>query len=149
MLLLYTSPTIKATSSKASFSKTIISVYDKITNKPINNAKIVIAETSECYYTSSRGTTPTITLPYTKNERFKQSTANKPWTEFTLIIFKSGYLPHIHYNFKTEENRTKLGTIINLTPIINETEQVFTTSYEEPSDNYSLSLIQKYKNLDT
>lgn len=137
---LYSSAT--QTNSPYSQGKVVINVYSGTT--PIDNATVCIIETGEYYYTTQSGATKTITIPATSEKQFK-SFKDKPFTEYTLLVYKNGYLPHIYYGLKITPNTTKIGVTINLTELGINPNIAYTQSYEYPSDAYSENIIASYK----
>lgn len=148
-IILNITPQIKETSNQENISSVYISVLDIYDLTPINNATIIITETGEHHQTNDLGSSGKITLPYHKENKIKTSFKDKPWNEYTIIITKNGYIPHIHFGLKIESGRTKTGTTIKLTPLELGDETKFTTSYEYPSNTYITSLIEKHNKKST
>ena len=87
---------------KQSFGKIRISIFDKY-NQPIFLAKITIKETFEEYQTGKLGECE-ISLPSSSFNNTNKKLEN--WTEYTLIIEKNGFSPHIIYGLKIIPNIT-------------------------------------------
>lgn len=143
-ITLFSAPQITKTSSMVCYSSVIISVFDKANLTPIKNANILIIETNENYQTNSLGSSGKITLPYHQKEKISSSIKDKPWNEYTLLVTKNGYLPHLHFNLKIEKDKIKTGVVISLTEIQNEPNSTFTTSYELPPTTYIEDIIKKH-----
>lgn len=122
----------------------VISVYDN-TNEPINNAKIVIAQTNESYATNKYGTTKKIALPANIKNNLKPSCTDTNWQEYTIIVYASGFLPHILHGLKIKPNETRVGVIVQLKPYSASVEESFSYSYDYPDLNWQSKLIRHYK----
>jgi len=121
-------------------SKITISVFSGST--PIENATVCIIETQEYYYTNKHGTTAPIYLLSSKQSLIQK---NISFTEYTLLVYKNGYLPHIYYGLKITHNQNRLGIAISLTEYGILPNATFTESYEYPPKSFSENIITTYK----
>lgn len=122
--------------------KVIISVF--CNSQPLPNATICIIETSEYYYTNPNGYTKTIELPTKEVNKISVNNA-KPYTEYTLLVYKNGYLPHIYYGLKITAGQTKLGVVVSLTEYGIYPSLTYTESYEFPNTSFSENIIINHK----
>lgn len=132
-------------SSDQKFGSVVISVFNIQDHLAIENATIVILETQEYYQSGKLGATQTIELPTETKNKLTFSSPSKDWTEYTLLIYKNGFYPHIHHGLKITPNYKKIGVIINLTPISSSDTTTHTESYEYPPTNWSIEIIDKYR----
>ena len=135
----------KAVSSTNPTGKLIVSVFDDFETTPIKNATICVIETNEYYYTDSLGRTKPITLyakPPTKLSKRKYADGSPE--EYTILCYKNGYTPHILYGVKIINNQTRVGVIISLENLT-EDSPPYTESYDFPTEDFSLEILNKYK----
>ena len=133
----------KQANTITTFGKVVISVFSKSDHTPIENATVCVIETNEYFFTSSLGSTQKIQLQASKKSDIYFSL--NTWTEYTLLIYKNGFYPHLYYGLKIQPNQTKTGIVITLTERMPHDEFTFTQSYEYPSTSWSENIIDKYK----
>ena len=136
--------TYTTTSNTINTGKAIISVFDKQYNSPILNATICVLETREYYQTNKLGSS-IISLPTKATNKLKYSSPEKNWTEYTLLIYKNGYYPHILYGLQIEHNITTSGIVIELEELSEYTSHNHTQSYYYPNDAWVENVIKEYK----
>ncbi|MFD6442024.1 SpoIID/LytB domain-containing protein [Peribacillus sp. NPDC060186] len=82
---------------RQSTGKLIVSVFEKNTEKPINNAKVLISENKgngkivATLQTNISGKTDTIVLPAPPREYASQPNGPKPYSEYTVTVEAPGY----------------------------------------------------------
>jgi len=129
------------TITSTTFGKLRLSIFDE-SNQPIYMAKIFVKETNGQFNSGKLGECE-LTLPTNKTNQF----SNAPtWTEYTIVIDKNGFIPHILYGAKVKQNITRTGIVITLHEITPNQEYIFTTSYDFPEESYSTNIINKYTN---
>lgn len=131
--LLIQPATTKETFFTPDFGKIIVSVIDKHSSKPIQNATICITNTREYFFTNKLGMTHPIKLITTVD------------STYTLLIYSNGYYPHIYYGLTVVKNSTKTGIVIMLEEVYPESNITYTESYEFPSKTQANQLIKEYK----
>ena len=130
----------KSTTMNATWAKVRISVFDE-QNQPINMATICVIETNEYFSTEKLGICELAFSINLKDNIF----VSQKWDEFTLLIYKNGYIPHIIYGLKAIPNITRTGIVITLKAPTNQTEITFTQSYDFPSKDQTTIIINKHK----
>ncbi len=88
----------------------------KITDEsgiPIEGAKLSVAETSQNVFSDEEGHINISDLKEVRDERFN-GILPKPWSEYTLIISKQGYLSYVvlNYALSAQYERTELEVIM-------------------------------------
>lgn len=81
--------------------KLAITVVDKVTKKPVNDAKIVIIGMENSYKTDEKGKTPEITLEINKDtfKKYGSELLKKTPSGFaTILITKEGYKDYLVFN---------------------------------------------------
>lgn len=122
------------------WSKIRISVFDE-QNQPIDMATVCIVETNEYFQTAKLGQIELCLELPAKNNIFKKNN----WQEYTILIYKNGYKPHILYGLKAIPDITRTGIVVILKDNLNSKDIPFTESYDYPSHDYSSTIIDKYK----
>ena len=128
------------TNTTLSTSKVRISVFDE-QNQPIDMATIYIVETHEYYSTAKLGQLELSLETTSKNNIFKKEN----WQEYTLLIYKNGYIPHVLYGLKAIPKINRTGIVVTLKDTSHNTNIPFTQSYDFPSDDYSTNIINNHK----
>lgn len=143
---IYLFPNIKTeqVSSIKSSSHIIVTVLEKGSNIPIDNAKLCIIETKEYFATNKNGVSDKISVPILKNSNLNSS-LEQNWGEITILVYKSGYSDHIQFYEQIPINKTKYGTIIHLTPIYSSSDTAPTITTNAPNNSWIQKLIQVYK----
>ncbi len=126
------------------FGKIVITVLEKGTNKPIDNAKICLIETHEYFSTNKNGLSDTLQVPILRNENFDNS-LKRTWGDITLLVYKPGYSDHISFYEQVPVNQTRLGVVIYLSPIYSETDTAPTITTNTPDKTWINELIKLYK----
>lgn len=130
----------QTTSNNSSFCKVRISVFDE-QNQPIDMATICIVETQEYFSTSRLGQLELSFSIESDKNIFKKTN----WKEFTLLIYKNGYRPHILYGLKAIPNINRTGIVITLKDTTQNKEIPFTQSYDYPTTDFSSNIINQFK----
>jgi len=141
LLGLATTPSsINPVSLTNSIGKVRISVFDSHC-EPIEMASVCITESHE-YHTTGKLGECELSFQTKTDNRFSPS---PNWTEYTLIISKNGYIPHILYGLKVQPNITRTGIVITLKEISPYETATHTQSYDFPTDAHSTFIINRYK----
>lgn len=135
-----TSSNLKEISLSTTWAKVRLSVFDE-QNQPIDMATICIIETNEYYTTQKLGQCEIKFIINKTSNIFKSSS----WEEFTLLIYKNGYKPHILFGLKAIPNITKTGIVITLIDVNYNTENTYTQSYDYPNNTHALKILNEYK----
>ena len=139
-ITLGTSTSIEYVSLTPAIGKVRISIFDSLC-EPIEMATICVMETHE-YYTTGKLGECELVLPAKKTNKF----SNGPnWTEYTLIITKNGFIPHILYGLKAQANITRTGIVVTMKELSPYTLETFTQSYDFPTSIYSTNIINQNK----
>lgn len=134
---------ISATATDKS-GKIVVTVLEAGTLDPIDNATVCIVETRKYYYTSTKGLTPTITVPIIPNPNFDLS-FKRNYGELTILVYKRGYADSLNLYTRTTHNTTRVGFIVYLSPIINSDDNTPDINLEPPDQSWSTELIKLYK----
>lgn len=143
-LLIYTTiiiaPSSQLVNLSSTWAKIRISIFDE-QHQPIDMATICIVETNE--YLSS-GKLGQCELNFNTSAKINLFN-NAKWEEFTILIYKNGYKPHIIYGLKAIPNITRTGIVITLKSTIYDNNKKFETSYDFPPNDYSNYIINSHK----
>lgn len=122
----------------------IIFVEDGSTKKPLQNATVAIPETGQSWLTDENGKTNTIRVPIVEDKQYK-NIMPKPWSEITLLVYKTGYVECAIFHVNIWENQTRNGPTVLLFPIsADESNDPFTLT-EGPNRLWVKQLLDKYK----
>lgn len=122
----------------------IVFVEDGPSQKPLENACVVIPETSGCYYTDANGKTETIKVPIMEDGSYG-GILPKPWGEITLLVYKQGYVGCAIFHVNVYENQTRSGPTVLLFPVTPDVgDQPFTLT-EAPNRIWVNELLKKFK----
>ena len=121
-----------------------IEVLDDLSGKPIDMASVCIIETRHYEKTDKYGKTGFIEVPILKNNNFDIS-LERPYGEFTILVYKDGYADNISFYNLIKPNTTKIGIKIRLRTIINAEDEFTTISVNPPDQHWSDALIKLYK----
>lgn len=124
-------------------ARLVVTVVEAQTGEPIQNATVCVVESRSYYVTNKYGMTKRFEVPILMNTNFDNS-AKRYWGEITLLVYKNGYNNHIVFYVRVIENQTRVGKIVELSPIIN-SESKTEVSMEEPEDDGIDVLITHYK----
>jgi hypothetical protein len=83
-------------------------VVDGFSEEPLKQAKVVIIETGEIYYTDEFGKTPKVLVPIIRDRRYDKIIP-KPWGEISVIIYKEEYLEYALFYLQVFEGETREG----------------------------------------
>lgn len=81
-------------------------VVDGFSETPLSQAKVVIVDTGEIYYTDEFGKTPKILVPIIRDKRYDKIMP-KPWGEISVIIYKEEYLSYALFYLQVIEGQTR------------------------------------------
>ena len=137
-------PFSTATTSTTGMGSAIISVLNKQDNSPVFDATICIVETKEYYQTNKLGSIK-LSLPAKSTNKLQFKNPQKEWQEYTLLIYKNGFYPHIYHSLKITSNITRSGIVINLEEILNNSDISYTQEYEYPNNIWCEQLINNHK----
>jgi len=140
----YVSNPTQYTSNTQKIGQAIISVFDSQENTPIQNATICILETKEYYQTNKLGSIK-FSLPANNNNSLKYSSPKKDWQEYTLLIYKNGYYPHLYFGLKIKHNTLSSGIAITLKNLSFPNDTPYTTDYSYPTHDWLEQIINEYK----
>lgn len=133
-----------STSDLEKTGKIVVTVLESNSNKPIDNATVCVIEDHKYYSTNKCGLTNLIHVPLITNTNFDLS-LKRDWGEVTLLIYKPGYADCINFYTSIPSNATRVGVVIYLSPIYNDSDNVPTINSESPNNAYAKELIKLYK----
>ncbi|MCX7569753.1 hypothetical protein OS242_07230 [Tumebacillus sp. DT12] len=124
-----TEPNIPPTSAAKKAKKTaklVVHAMDGRTGQPLENAEIVLLETSERFKTDRTGTTPAIDAPVIREETYAEQLAQLHG-QLGLIAYKNGYRDSITFGVRMHEGRVTDVTMwmYQITPGDRRVEPVF------------------------
>ena len=122
----------------------VVTVLEKNTLAPIDNATVCIIETKEYHNTNSHGLTKKISVPIIENANFNNS-LKRPYGEITLLAYKAGYSSAISFYNITRPNTTNVGIIFYLSPIINQEDNKLEIITNAPDSAWASELARLYK----
>ena len=131
-------------SAQAKNGEIVVTVLETNTLNPVDNATVCIIETKKYYQTNTKGLTEKISAPILKNQNFNNS-LERPWGELTILVYKPGYADSINFYTAINQNTTRVGFVVYLTPIINEEDNTPTVNTETPNPSYITQLINLFK----
>ncbi len=118
-------------------------VFDGLTNMPIEDAVVVVAETGLQYKTDVSGKTGAVAVPVIYDARF-DNILKKPWGEVTLLIYKDGYKPYVLFYLQVFADEDRSGPSIFLYGEDSASEEPFAI-IESPNRLWVESLIKKFQ----
>ena len=121
-----------------------IEVLDDLSGKAVDGASVCIIETRHYEKTDKYGKTSYIEVPIIKNSNFDLS-LERPYGEFTILVYKDGYADNISFYNLIRPNTTKVGIKIRLRTIINQEDTATTITVNPPDTYWSDALIKLYK----
>ena len=137
-------PQTVSTSKNTEFGSIVVTVLEKNTLDPIDNATVCVIETREYYYTSNKGLTKKISVPIIENANFNNS-LKRNYGEITLLVYKAGYASAISFYNIIKPNTTNVGVIFYLSPIINEEDNKIEIISNTPDTSWATELEKLYK----
>jgi hypothetical protein len=130
--------------NKASNGSVEFVVIDGFSKAPVSQAKVVIVETGEVYYTDEFGKTPKILVPIVRDQRFDQILP-KPWGEISVIFFKNGYVDYALFYLQVLEGETREGVEILMFSQENVTSGQPFSIIEGPNKLWVNAIIKQFK----
>ena len=137
-------PQTATTSTNAQMGSFVITVLEKNTLAPIENATVCVIETKEYHSTNNHGLTKKISVPIIENTNFNTS-LKRPYGEITFLVYKAGYSSAISFYNITRPNTTNVGTIFYLEPIINPEDNKLEIITTAPDNAWANELARLYK----
>ena len=131
------------TATPLTFGKLVLTILEKGTTLPVDNATVCIVETRQYFSTNNKGVTPTIEIPILKNNL--SNNLEQYWGEITIIAYKPGYRDHVTFYKQVPINKTMIGSTIFLSPIYSESDLFPTVSTDSPIMDWTIELIKNYK----
>ncbi len=116
-------------------------LLDGETNRPLENAVVVIPETGKSYKTDASGRAADIKVPVVPDSRF-DAVYKKTWGEITIIAYKEGYKPYLLLYTNVFSGEKREGPTLYMYREDSSAEPF--AIIESPSRFWMQSLIEKY-----
>ncbi|MBQ7579655.1 MAG: hypothetical protein IJT25_03905 [Clostridia bacterium] len=130
--------------SQSEFGSIIVSVLEKGSLAPIDNATVCVIETRQYYSTTNNGLTEKISVPIIENSTFSNSLKQNYGT-ITLLVYKLGYSSVISFYNIVKKNTTSVGNVVFLEPIINSIDNKTEIITNNPDSAWANELAKLYK----
>lgn len=88
-------------------------VVDGFTEKPLEDATVVVLDTNKQYKTDKEGLTAAIEVPIVEDRRFN-TIMPKTWGEINVVIYRQGYIPYALFYLEVFPDKTRKGVKILL-----------------------------------
>lgn len=121
-----------------------VRVYDGLTDAPLSDATVVIAESGEKYPAARDGSTGTIRVSAPRDTRF-DDIQKKQWGEVTLLVYCDGYIPFVLLYTMVPIDGERNGPCIYLFPDDGSMDGMTFTVIESPNEDWAKTLVEKFR----
>lgn len=109
--------------------------------EPIENARVVLAETGQSFMTDRQGYTKEILLPQAPQDALP----NRNWAQGTILVYAKGYRDTLIFGVQGRGERMRNGPDILLFPPSPTAEVPYILLAEQPPIDWVNALLQKYR----